>query len=196
MMWFKFSPLVLILLLPKVASAETWEVIAEESKIAFTASQSGSPTGGAFPVYDSEIIFDCDDLASSTVWIEIDLASVETAYADVAKNLVQEPWFNVPAFPNAVFEASTFVASNDGVYEAQGTLMVRDMTQPVVLSFMFEEYGAHPEKDGWLKAVMVGEVTLRRTAFGVGQGDWEATDVVADDVAVTIRLAAEAPANP
>ena len=136
------------------SSAETWTVIADESEIAFTATQSGSPTGGTFPVFESDIVFDRDDLASSAVRIVVDLGAVETAYADVAKNLVQADWFNVPDFPNAVFEADAFSQRDDGYYEAQGTLTLRNVTQPVVLAFEFESYGAHPDKAGWLKAVM------------------------------------------
>ena len=39
---------------------------------------------------------------------------------------------------------------------------------------------------------MVGEATLQRTAYGVGQGEWETTDVVADDGQVSLREAIEA----
>ena len=34
----------------------------------------------------------------------------------------------------------------------------------------------------------MGKVTLKRLDYGVGQGDWKATDQVGNDVAVTYAL--------
>ena len=73
----------------------------------------------------------------------------------------------------------------EGGFEADGTLTLKGRTQPVHLAVMFDGYDT-------TRATAVGKLTLRRTAFDVGTGQWAATDTVADGVVVDFVLAAVA----
>jgi len=44
-----------------------------------------------------------------------------------------------------------------------------------------------------LRAEAKGETELKRLDFGVGSGQWRATDVVANEVRVTVNITAERP---
>ena len=176
--------------------AADWTMLPAESKVEFTGVQMGVPTGGEFSSFTSAIAFDRDDLAASSVRVVIELDSMATPLPLVAQILAQEPWFDIANFPQAVFEAGEFQQLSESGFAARGTLTLRGVTQPVSFTFAFTEYGADPARDGWLKVVMEGETVVQRTAFGIGQGEWGAIDIVADDVTVKVRLAAETQAAP
>ena len=54
----------------------------------------------------------------------------------------------------------------------------------IPLIFQLDEY----TKD---KAHASGQTTIKRTDFGVGQGDWAKTDSVQDDVQINFSLTAK-----
>lgn len=166
-------------------------MIQDASSIEFTGVQMGVPTQAAFATFTSKIEFDRDDLPSSAIKVVIDLASVSASYPVLAQVLRQEPWFNVAEFPEATFEASQFSSLGADKFAAQGSLTLRGVTQPVTFTFVFQTYGPHPDKAGWAMAVVDGEATVQRTDFGVGQGEWGSTSVVADEVKIAVHLSAE-----
>lgn len=175
----------LILLVPIIAKAEVpaWQILPNESSITFTGIQNNSPVSGKFKKFTGEIAFDPAQLSASKVRIVIDMNSVSTSYSDFTSTLLTPDWFDVKLFPQAVFEASHFTKSAENTYEAKGTLTIRDKTVPVTLTFLVEKLS---ETKGRVK----GSTTLKRLVFGIGQGEWESTDEVKDEVKVTFTLTA------
>jgi polyisoprenoid-binding protein YceI len=78
--------------------------------------------------------------------------------------------------------AKSFQATGPGRYVAAGVLTVRGVAKPVSLPFTLAINGA--------AAHMTGAVALNRLAFGVGQGEWKATDTVPANVTVNVDLTA------
>jgi polyisoprenoid-binding protein YceI len=187
---------ILALAATHAARAADWTVLPAESRIEFAGVQMGVPTGGEFNSFAADIAFDRDDLAASEVRVVIELDSMATPLPLIAQILAQEPWFDIANHPQAIFAAGEFERLDDSHYLARGTLTLRGVTQPVAVAFEFSAYGPDPEREGWLKAALTGEAVVQRTAFGIGQGEWGATDIVADDVTVTLRLVAETKAAP
>lgn len=177
--------LLLILLTPAFAFAAvpTWEIVPNQSSITFTATQNGAPVTGQFKKFTGEIHFDVNQLNTSNVKITIDMNSVNVGYGEVASTLKTPDWFNVKAFPQAVFQADKFIKTGEDTYQAMGTLTIRDKTIPVTLNFSGKEDDQHI-------AHLKGSTMLKRTAFGVGQGDWAKTDNIKDDVKVEFILTA------
>jgi polyisoprenoid-binding protein YceI len=68
-------------------------------------------------------------------------------------------------------------------YYADGTLTLHGAAVPVVLNFQIEHFDDQ-------NATATGYVTLRRTEFGVGQGQWSHDDVIKDEVRVEFRVSA------
>jgi len=175
----------LLLMLPLLgeAAVPSWQILPKESQITFTATQNNSPVTGKFTSFNGDIVADPNQLDASHVRIVVDLASVSTSYSDVGDTLKTSDWFDVKMFPQAVFQASHFKKTGNNSYEADGTLTIRNKTLPVVLNFTQEEYSDQ-------KAKIKGSTKLKRTGFGVGQGDWAKTDTVGDDVQVNFEVTA------
>ena len=176
---------ILILLLPLFANAAVpvWQIVPNESSITFTGIQNDAPASGKFKKFTGTINFDPDQLNESKVRIVIDMNSVSTSYSDFTSTLITDDWFNVKLFPEAIFEATQFKKIGDNQYQTTGTLTIRDKTVPVILSFESKELSK-------TKAFVNGSTTLKRTLFGIGQGEWADTDAVKDNVQVNFDITA------
>lgn len=183
--YWKKSIFALLALLPAIciAAAPSWQIVPNDSTLTFTATQNGAPVTGKFKTFTGEIQFDPDQLSASHIKIIIDMGSVTDAYNELSDTLKTPEWFNTKIFPQAVFEAHEFSKTGDKTYQSKGTLTIRDKTLPVTLSFTQEEYSP-------TKAIMKGSATLKRLAFGVGQGEWTDTKTVKDDVQVEFTITA------
>ena len=62
-------------------------------------------------------------------------------------------------------------------------MTIRDKTVPVVLTFT----GEQPNPN---KGIVAGSTQIKRTMFGVGQGDWAGTNEIKDDVTVNFKIVA------
>lgn len=163
------------------AAATDWKIIPERSQLNFIAYQNGAPVSGRFEKFSGQIHFDPDQLAASKVKIIVDINSIATDYEDLTTTLETADWFNMKVFPEAVFESSAFTKIGDKQFQAKGTLKIRDQSQPLTLTFIFEQ----PTAD---TALARGTTVLKRTAFGVGQGEWSSVNEVQDDVKVNFKV--------
>ncbi|MDR3476876.1 MAG: YceI family protein [Gammaproteobacteria bacterium] len=162
----------------------TWDIVPTASKLNFTATQNGAPVIGEFKSFSGDILFDPTDLSGSLITIKVNIASVTAAYNQVADTLKTPDWFDAAAFPVAVFKANHFTSVGDKKYTAEGTLTIREKTVPVTVAFTLEKY---TDQDAFVK----GTASLKRTAFGIGKGEWAKTDAIKDDVLVDFTLSAK-----
>jgi polyisoprenoid-binding protein YceI len=162
--------------------ATGWATDAARSRLGFTGTLSGGSFEGSFKRFEPEITFDPADLAGSRFRVTIETGSADTLDADRDTILKGAEFFAVDRWPVARFEAARFVAAGPGRYTAQGKLTLRDVTRDVTLSFIFE-----PAADPGT-AVLEGGTTVRRLDFGVGQGEWQDTRWVGDEVTVRFSL--------
>jgi len=177
--------IIIFLLSPLVAFANvpSWTIVPNESTLTFTATQNGAPVTGQFTNFTGDINFDPTQLDKSNVKIVVNVGSISDAYHVLSDTLKSAEWFNTKVFPQAVFQSTGFTKTGDKTYQAKGTLTIRDKTQPIVLTFTQEEYSQ-------TKAKMTGSTTIKRTAFGIGQGEWSDTKAVKDDVKINFTVSA------
>jgi polyisoprenoid-binding protein YceI len=164
-------------------AAPSWTIVPAESSLSFQTSQAGGTIEGSFKRFDARITFDPADLATSHVEVSIDIASVTTGVAERDQELPKSDWFDVARFPRATFTADRFHALGNNSYVADGMLALRDIKAPISLPFTLES-----QSDG--AVVMRGTVDLDRVTFGIGQGQWAASDIVGRKVTVVVRLRA------
>lgn len=166
------------------AAVPSWSVAKTPDTITWDGTEGGGKAfTGRCEAFDAEIAFDPADLEHSSVKVVIDMASCLTGDTQKDAYLPQEGWFDVQAFPKAVFEATKFRHEGGNKYVADGTLTLRGVTKPVNLPFSLDIDGA--------KAHVVGETTLKRLIFGVGASSQLASsDVAGPDVRVKIDLRA------
>ncbi|MEX0759977.1 MAG: YceI family protein [Tistlia sp.] len=162
--------------------APVWRVEHQASSLVFLFTQSGSETKGRFGTWSAEIAFDPEDLANSAVAVTIDLASADTGSGDRDQLLRSAPLFDVANHPQGRFVSTEIVAAGEG-YEARGELTLRGVTRQVVLPFVLEIEDERAEAEGRLE--------IRRLDYGIGQGQWQDTSMVADPVAILFELRAE-----
>lgn len=183
-----FAPLAIAGLMLAVAPAyaapaQNWAVDKGASKIGFASSFDGTAFSGGFQRWDAAIRFDPNNLAGSSVLVNIDVASAATGDSGRDSALPGADWFNAKASPKATFQSSSFKALGGGRYQAIGTLTIRGVSKPLTLPFSLAITGD--------TAKMNATVGVNRLAFGVGQGKWKTTGVVPNSVNVTIAVTAK-----
>ncbi len=164
-------------------AATAWKTVAASSGIDFTGTLSGGEFAGRFRRFDADIAFDPADLGGSHFRVTIDVASADTADPDRDKALAGSDFFAADRWPVATYAASRFVPTGPDRYEARGQLTLRGTTRDVPVSFTFE-----PAADG-RSAGLSGSATVRRLDFGVGQGQWQDTQWIGNDVRIHFTLA-------
>lgn len=162
------------------------EVIAEQSKVVFIATQNHVPVEGRFTRFTSVIHFSEKQLDTSSVRAEIDLTSVQTDYDEIAENLKSDTWFDTEHFSTATFESSNFIHKDGNNYEAVGTVSLHGHTLPVTLAFTLIH-----EPDRIIK--VEGKATLKRSQFMIGTGEWGDNSGIDDEVIVKVTVVAKSP---
>lgn len=159
-----------------------WKV-AQGGHLGFTALWTGTTINGSFARWESAIRFTPDDPEKTAIRISVDLASASTADSQRDEALKGEDFFDVAVNPRAVFTANRIRALGSNRYEARGTLDLHGASRPVALAFTLRI------KDD--TARVSGSTKLDRTAFGVGSGEWAATDQIAANVSVAFNFTAK-----
>ena len=169
--------------LPALAApAHAWTVDKGASKLGFASSFGGAPFSGGFRRWDAVIRFDPRNLAGSSVTATIDVGSAATGDKDRDQALPTDSFFAAVKFPRATFAASRFRDLGGGRYAADGTLTIRGVAKPLTLPFSLAITGR--------QAHMTASLAVNRLAFGVGQGEWKATEAIPAAVNVTVDLTA------
>jgi polyisoprenoid-binding protein YceI len=172
--------LVLVLVCGSVALAAThWTLQPKESKLTFVGTQAEAEFTGAFERFTADIRFDPQDLAGSRFDVKIDMASVNSRDSERDETIKSDDLFAVKQYPSAHYVADRFTAKGS-TYTATGKLTLRNVTRDVPIQFTFESKNG----SAWLK----GSAQLKRLDFGVGQGDWQDTSQVGNDVRVNFVL--------
>jgi polyisoprenoid-binding protein YceI len=166
-------------------AATNWVVDPAHSQLTFVATQSGGEFQGRFSRFHADIAFDPRDLAGSRFHVTIETASADTQDETRDKALSGDDFFATGRWPAATFDATRFVAAADGRYEARGRLTIRGISRDVAVLFAFK-----PAPSG-RGAALSGGTTIRRLDFGVGQGEWQDTKWVGNDVRIQFDLALE-----
>lgn len=166
----------------KQTDPRVWKV-APGSSLNFQTSWSGEAVQGRFDSWKAEILFSPDALDRSKVTVAIDMNSAKTGDEQRDASLPASDWFDAATHPKAVFTAAKFEKKGEGLFVAHGMLDLRGVKKPVDLPFKLKIVGD--------KAQMSGEISLDRTLFGVGQGEFTATDQVPANVKVRVQLNAQ-----
>ena len=168
----------------KVENTEpvVWQVNAKKSRLGFMTSWSGEQVLGEFGDWQADIVFAEHALEKSHIEVKVNLAKVSTGDSQRDEALPTADWFNADQYPQAVFKSNKIISKGTQRYQAQGTLSLKNVTQKVNLDFVLNV------KDKLAKAQ--GTAQLDRTVFGVGQGEWAATDSIPAAVKVQFKLEA------
>jgi polyisoprenoid-binding protein YceI len=160
-----------------------------KSSLQFTFLQAGAQNKGRFTRFPVSFDFSPENLAAGHLEVTVEMSSTDTGDSERDDTLRGADLFAVSKFPQSHYSATQFTKTATG-YEAVGKLTLRGVTREVRVPFTFRT----ASENGVAVGYMSGRTTLRRLDFGVGQGDWKATDQVGNEVGVsfTLRLTAAA----
>lgn len=145
----------------------------------FQAMQAGARFTGSFTQFDVRLDFDPTRPADGSLHVSVATASIDTQDAERDEILKSRDFFWTQEHPQSVFHAVRFTRDGAG-WRADGDLAIRGVTRPVAVRFTLE-----PAAQGTL---MKGTSSLRRLAFGLGQGDWASTEWIGDEVDLRFEL--------
>jgi polyisoprenoid-binding protein YceI len=174
--------LLLIPLLYAVSTpASDWSSRAADSSLAFTARLEGAAAPGRFHRFDVLLRAGVSGPAGGSLLVEIDTTSADLFSHDINEAIADPEWFDFNAFPSARFESDAITLMGESIYEARGTLQLKGVSRPVVVSFQWQTEGA----SGHMK----GDFVLRRGDFSIGSGDWAGDDTISEAVEVSFDVA-------
>ena len=148
----------------------------------------GSAFKGGFDRFGAHILFDPVSLQPATVTVDVDINSIDTGAPDRDEMLRTKDWFDAAQFPMAHFESKSFRKTGAGTYEVTGPLTMKGKTVQIVLPFKLDTSGRDSGRR--TLAIVDGTITLDRSVFSLGTGDWAKTDVIANEVPVFIHITA------
>jgi polyisoprenoid-binding protein YceI len=154
-----------------------------KSTLEYTFTQAGAQNKGRFTRFPVTFDFSPDNLGASHLDVTVEMGSLDTGDQDRDDTLRGDDLFAVAKFPQAHFTATQFVKTAAG-FEAIGKLTLRGVTHDMHVPFTFRT----ATENGAAVGYMSGKTSLRRLDYGVGQGDWKATDQVGNDVGVSFAL--------
>jgi polyisoprenoid-binding protein YceI len=154
-----------------------------KSTLEFTFMQAGAQNKGKFTRFPVSFDFSPESPAGGHLEVTVEMGSLDTGDKERDDTLRTPDLFSVAKFPQARFSATQITKTAQG-FEAAGKLTIRDVTREVRVPFTFRT----AQEGGATVGYMSGKTSIRRLDFGVGQGDWKATDQVGNEVGVSFAL--------
>lgn len=177
-----------------VNNVPSWQIIPEESRLTFTASQQGAEFEGEFSSFNGEIDFDPQNLDESRIYIEVKTQDVTTGSQDRDGYITNPLWLASVQYPLATFQSDQILLNSENdeaQYVAQGTLTLKNITKNADLFFSVEFSGEEDKK----KAYATGNLQIKRLDYNVGEGQWKDTGSVGNGVNIDILIHALAKAE-
>ena len=152
----------------------------EESEFLFEASWEGTPLPGQFKEFAVSVDIDASDVTSSALTVSVDLAGADMDDPDINEAIAGPEWFAIADYPHATYKSTAISSDGPGTYVAEGELELKGIRQAVVVPFSWSESDDRAE--------MTGELTIDRTRFEVGSGEWADDESIAIDVRLFFRI--------
>jgi polyisoprenoid-binding protein YceI len=136
---------------------------------------------GSFKRFSATVNFDPAMPEAGRATLDIDLASIDAGGSEANEEVKGKNWFDVKQHPTARFVSTSVKPLGNNRYEVRGNMSIRGQTREVAAPFTLKTDGAG--------AVLEGSFPLKRLDYGIGSGVWGDTDVVANEVRISFRLA-------
>jgi polyisoprenoid-binding protein YceI len=178
----KFLAVIMLLLFALPAQAKEWTIDYANSKLTFEGAQGGQPFTGSFSTYLASVDFDPRNPATAKIEVAIDMRSARTGDKQKDDALPQKEWFDSTVHQQAQLFGVKIRKIADSKFEASGKLTIKNITHDVTIPFTMTS-----DRDGQR---VNGEVTIDRTQFDIGTGQWATDQFVAKPVKIVFSLMA------
>jgi polyisoprenoid-binding protein YceI len=169
----------------------TWTIDPAHSSVEFAVKHMMFSTAkGRFSDVKGTITLDEQELANSSVEVEIAVASIDTRDEGRDTHLRGPDFFDTETFPTAAFRSTRVESTGGDDLRIAGTLRIRDVSKDVVLDATFNGRGTSPfgpQVVGYSAAT-----TINRKDFGL---NWNAAletggVLVGEEVRISIEIEA------
>ena len=180
----------LLLALPTLSLASTWQIDPAHSEVGFRVRHMMiANVKGAFATYSGTVVLDEKDLAKSRVEMSIETNSINTGIQKRDEHLRSGDFFDVAKFPAMTYVSRQVKKGNDGRIDVIGDLTLRGVTREVVLSV---EGPTAEIKDPWglIRRGAMATAKINRKDFGLvwNQAIESGGVVVGDEVTIVLEL--------
>lgn len=170
-------------------AADVYRLDPAHTDIVFMVSHFGfSDTVGRFNEAEGTVTMDDGDIASSSIELVIEAASLDTNHAERDQHLRSPDFFNVAEHPTITFESTAIEPTGEDTAEVTGDVTMHGVTRPVTFDVALNEVGPHPvpSYDGVRTAGFSARGTILRSDFGIDAF----VPAVGDEVEVIIEVEA------
>ena len=168
------------------AAAETWQSNAPSSKLEFAASYQGLPINGRFNQFSVTCL--TDQLEQPTqLNVAVSITSADMGSSEFNQAIQAADWFNVADFSEATFSSQqiklTPKESDKTTLIARGILQLKGLQKNIAVPLSWQNNSPN-------QATITGELTLDRSDFAIGTGEWASGDQIGLAVRVwfTVQL--------
>ncbi len=156
------------------------QVDTTKSTISAISKQMNVPVTGTFKKFSAEVQFDPAKPAAGHAQFSVAVGSYDLGAEDYNEQVRGADWFDAAHFPSATFASTAIAPAGAGTYSVSGKLTIKGKSMDVVVPVTFKQQGTTQTFDGVLP--------VKRLQFGIGQGDWKDTSVVADQIQIKFHI--------
>jgi polyisoprenoid-binding protein YceI len=164
------------------AHAAVLKTDAAKSSVSATFKQMNVPIEDKFKKFTAVIDYDAAKPEASKATVDIETASLDLGDPEYSSEVAKKEWFNAAQFPKATFVSTSIKSAGAGKLAVTGNLTIKGKTAPVAFGLTVTTSGG--------KQVFDGSLPIKRLAYNIGEGQWKATDMVADDVTIKFHIVA------
>ncbi|MGB9991654.1 YceI family protein [Massilia sp. SM-13] len=162
------------------ASAAVLKTDPAKTTVSAVFKQMNVPVEAKFKKYNIVIDYNAAAPDTSKATVEIETASLDVGDAEMNKEVAKKEWFNSAQFPKASFVSSAIKSAGAGKLTVTGKLTIKGRAADVSFPITVKTEGG--------KQVFDGALPIKRLAFGVGDGEWKDTSMVADEVTIKFHV--------
>jgi polyisoprenoid-binding protein YceI len=163
------------------ASTARYSQAATGNSLTFTFTQLNAASSGQFRKFTTELVYDAQNLAGSSLNVKVDIGSLDTQDDERDSALQGAELLNAAAIPAATYVASSLARTPAGGIEAVGRLTLRGVSKDLRLPLTLKPTATGLE--------ISGQTAIKRLDYGVGQGEWRSTESVGDEVKIQYKVA-------
>jgi polyisoprenoid-binding protein YceI len=164
-----------------LALAAALKIDTTKSSVSAVFKQMGVPVEAKFTRFSAQVSFDQAKPQEGKASVEIDIPSFDLGDPDYNREVQKKEWFNGSQFPKASFVSTRIQAAAPGKLDVSGKLTIKGKSADVNFPLSVKKEGD--------QQVFEGSLPIKRLAYGIGEGEWKDTSIVADEVVIKFRVA-------
>lgn len=150
-------------------AADSYKIDPSHAQAIFSYNHLGfSTTYGMFSGFTGSATLDMENLANSSVAVEMKLEDMLTGWEARDNHFKAADFFNAAEFPVVTFKSTSVEPTGDNTAKITGDLTILGQTKSVTLDAKVNKVGTNPlNGKGW--AGFDATTTLKRTEWGLGK---------------------------